>query len=707
MENYRTCDEDYRKFIVDEMPPDDGKMSFYLFNVTNVRDVIQEGYKPSLMESGPYGYKKSTFKYNVTFDPNDSTVVNHMEYVELESIIDDPSSCSKTFFRMGRSDGKILNPCPDNICDCRSDENDVTVVNPSFFRTIHEETVPKIMGHLSGELFEATKNILEKNFIEAVKAFTVHSAMQEVYLFRTYMQLGHLLNASLTNLTQSYSLDSLSAAMNVTATNVPHPLSCGLAQFGIQSCPFYYMLDAIHHVQGSTTFTLGPIPNSLYPSIKPLLVASNNISFFNIETGLPAWIGLTYYFRFLDFNFALGYTMASDDDFNTIYQQIATQLATQSFGAAHVSDPRILFAAKVLVKAVTYYLATYWLKPFQAELISLVRDEWVSSYVPVACDPLGRKCVWQFGYMSRYRGNEVHLSSMQVKSLIDSKTVAIGNPNNIAYDGNVAAYYNTHTYCTEALSLSSSTSTQDPCMDLDYTRDDALLQTPSGLWGVDYGYSNANRTKRSVEYGKQSESLKREYFLLGCNVSALQYEVYAKATPFHDLFTVKYINAHADPLFTHTFDVSRFEELAWAQYGGGFVTYALLSVRSTFQIVRNGMWRYGDAKYYSAMLEYGSWAIFAGFPGHVIYNVSDARTLLYSMANTSPAGSEFRRHIVAVGTTLVGDGVHFMHGVGLEGEVAYTPESNLGDFSCVGEMHQACELLAQYSDSSANQCETV
>ena len=703
VENYRTCDEDYRNFIVDEMPPDDGKMSFYLFNVTNVRDVIQEGYKPSLMESGPYGYKKSTFKYNVTFDPNDDTVVNHMEYVELESISDDPSSCSETFFRMGRSDEKILNPCLDNICDCQSDESNVTVVNPSFFRTVHEETAPRIIGHLSGELFQTTRNILEKDFIVAVKAFTVHSALQEVYLFRTYMQVGQLLNASLTNLLQSHTFDSLSAALNVTATNVPHPPSCGLARFGIQSCPFYNMMDAIHHVQASTVFTMGSIPNSLYPSLKPLLIASNNISIFNLETGLPAWIGLTYYFRFLDFNFALGYTMASDDDFYTMHTQIAAQLAVHSFGTEHGSDARTLFAAKVLVKAVAYYLATYWLRPFESILISLVRVEWVSSYVPVACDPLGRECVWQFGYMGKHRGNEAQLSDLQVKSLIDSKTVAIGNPNNIAYDGNAAAYYNTHTYCSESLSPTA----HDSCRDVDYTRDDALVQTPSGLWGVDYGYSNANRTKRTAEYGKQSESLKREYHLLGCNVSALQYEVYAKATPFHDLFTVKYLNAHADPLFTHQFDVSRLEELAWAQYGGGFVTYALLSVRSTFQIIRNGMWRYADAKYYSAMLEYGSWAIFAGFPSHVIYEVSEARTLLHAMSDTSPKGSEFRRHIVAVGTTLIGDGVHFTHGVGLKGEVAYTPESNLGDFSCEGEMQQACALLVQYSASSVDQCNTV
>ena len=41
-----------------------------------------------------------------------------------------------------------------------------------------------------------------------------------------------------------------------------------------------------------------------------------------------------------------------------------------------------------------------------------------------------------------------------------------------------------------------------------------------------------------------------------------------------------------------------------------YVTWALSNVRSTFQFVRNGMWRFGHEKYYSIMMEFGSWAIY-------------------------------------------------------------------------------------------------
>ena len=702
--DYQTCNLDYRNFIVDEATVHDSMTSFYLFNVTNVPEVIQRGYKPALQEVGPYGYKKSTYKYNVTFDPTDDSQISFQEYVELKSTENNPISCANTFFRMGRADGSVLNPCLGGLCDCNSEEQNVTVVNPLFLRTLKEESAPKIMGQLSGELFQEAKKLLENDFIVAVKAFTVQTAMQEIYLFRLYMQLELLLNTSFNSLLQNYTIDGMADVMNVTAINVTYPNSCGLSKYGITSCPFFNTQGAITHIQGLTQFTLGSIPNNLYPSIKPLLISSNNISFLNFETGLPAWVGLTYYFKYLDFNFGIGYTMASDDDFYEIYQQISNELAEISFGKNHTANPKILFAANVFVKAITYYIATVWLKPFNTELKALVADEWVNNYESVPCDPLGRKCVWQLAYMTKYRGNKIVLSDNEVRLLIDTTTKTRSNPNNILYDGNVGPYYNTHTYCTKIYFPQVSDTN---CIDTNFTNDDALIQVPSGLWGADLGYNNVNRTRKAHYYKQVNSTVNQNYFLFGCNLSSLQYEVYPLMTPFHDIFTVKFLNKNADPLFTHQFDVTRFDELAWAQYGGGFVTYALLQVRTTFQIIRNGMWRYGDEKYYSAMLEYGSWAIFSGYPNHVIYNVSEAKVLLDAMARNDSYGAAFRQHIATTGTTLVGDGIHFFHSVGAVGEVAYTPEFNLGNFSCTGVNEHACQILNHFNQSSFANCVLV
>ena len=119
------------------------------------------------------------------------------------------------------------------------------------------------------------------------------------------------------------------------------------------------------------------------------------------------------------------------------------------------------------------------------------------------------------------------------------------------------------------------------------------------------------------------------------------------------------------------------------------------------------MWRYGEEKYYSAMVEFGSWAIFSGYPNHLIYNVSEARVLMNAMAANDSGGHIFRQFIAETGTTLVGDGTHYFHGVGALGEVAYTPEYNLGDFSCSGENAHACRILNHFNYSSVGNCLVV
>jgi hypothetical protein len=470
------------------------------------------------------------------------------------------------------------------ICDCRNEEETVTVANPLFLRTVKEESAPRIMSHLSGELFAATKKLLDNEFIVAVKSHMVHTAIQEIYLFRLNMQTGKLLNASFTNLRVNNSLDALASIMNATATNVIYPASCGLEIYNINSCPFLRTLPALQFIISITSSPLKPLASEvdLYPSIKPLLISTNNISFLNLEYGLPAWIGLTYHFGYLDFNFAQGYTMVDGGDFNLLADKISNELAISSFGADYASiSPKIKFASLMVVRSIAYYLVTYYLNPYRDVIIDLVYKEWIEDFNPVACDPLGRKCMWQFGYMSKFRGNSITLNQNQIKSLIDPRTVFKSNPNNILYDGNMASYYNTYTYCTKVFfSAVKNTS----CTDTDHTKDDALTQVPSGLWGVDFGFDNFNRTLKKINYDLLSEPTKINFFLLGCNVSSLQYEVYPSITTFHDQFIIKYLNKNADPLFTHRFSIERFEELAWAQYGGGFVTHALLNVRTYMYI---------------------------------------------------------------------------------------------------------------------------
>eukprot|EP00596_Hydrurales_sp_CCMP1899_P002850 CAMPEP_0119050940 /NCGR_PEP_ID=MMETSP1177-20130426/72714_1 /TAXON_ID=2985 /ORGANISM="Ochromonas sp, Strain CCMP1899" /LENGTH=87 /DNA_ID=CAMNT_0007029967 /DNA_START=1145 /DNA_END=1405 /DNA_ORIENTATION=+ len=87
--------------------------------------------------------------------------------------------------------------------------------------------------------------------------------------------------------------------------------------------------------------------------------------------------------------------MADAGDFDLLADKISNELAISSFGEDYASiSPKIKFASLMVVRSIAYYLVTYYLNPHKDVLIDLVYEEWIEEFSPVACDPLGRKCVW-------------------------------------------------------------------------------------------------------------------------------------------------------------------------------------------------------------------------------------------------------------------------------------------------------------------------
>ena len=80
IEDYWTCNKDYKNFVVDEPHVDEVMYQVFIFNISNAADVIQKGYKPLVNEIGPFAYTKRSYKYEVYFDPNDDTKVQFKEY---------------------------------------------------------------------------------------------------------------------------------------------------------------------------------------------------------------------------------------------------------------------------------------------------------------------------------------------------------------------------------------------------------------------------------------------------------------------------------------------------------------------------------------------------------------------------------------------------------------------------------------------------
>jgi hypothetical protein len=205
-------------------------------------------------------------------------------------------------------------------------------------------------------------------------------------------------------------------------------------------------------------------------------------------------------------------------------------------------------------------------------------------------------------------------------------------------------------------------------------------------------------------FRQQNPSRKNYYKMMGCNVTYLIHKVYPTSTDFHDEYVIRYLNKYKLASFEHEFSVGKWEELGYAQWGGGFVTQALAGVYSTFNLFRNGMWYFGQFDYYRGLIEYNSWALRAGYPNARMSNVTESEMVLTALARDDKVGVDLRRHIMYRATTLIGDGKRLINGVGAVGELAYLSENNEADFRCTGELSAVCDIMALYVNSSAEQC---
>ena len=194
---------------------------------------------------------------------------------------------------------------------------------------------------------------------------------------------------------------------------------------------------------------------------------------------------------------------------------------------------------------------------------------------------------------------------------------------------------------------------------------------------------------------------------MSCNLSFLMQKVYRENTDFHDHYVVYYLNKYKDPKFHFNFTVGNWTDMGIAQWAGGFVTQALVNVRTIKQIVRDGMWRIGTDSYYSTYFEYSSWCVLQGYPQAWLYSVDDARTLLYALAARNADGIALRKFITYQGTTFVGNGFNYSGGVGNVGEYTFTLEANLNRFACIGVNEAACRLMDVVYASSAAYCNAV
>ena len=739
IEDLWTCDKDYTRFLVDEPTVEEAVITFYLFNISNADDIIQRGYKPKISEVGPYSYRKKTYKYDVFFDPVDSLYVTFKEYLLLEEVTD-PGACPQTYFRMGRGDLASYDLCVNGNCDCRSSNETLTLLNPLFIKTINDESTHSLMAQFSSEVFEKIRGFLEVDFVAAVKSWLIPQAYLEIFQFRTQMQFATILEGIVNNQTASGALSLQDVADIFTATRssgISIPKYCGLGKLdsGLEGeCP----IDAGETLRTFISNYLAPIQTELnytfratdFPSWAPLFDKSWPYALVNMSSkGFSNWLGYSWQQSSIAFNVPVGSTMVSRGDMNAWFNNVIYALIVESVrlgrpgftSATLTPNSPALTVAKHTSKAIVLSIIA-WMSPYfnigqplgnryQAICTNLAYKEFYSTYNPVQCAPLGHTCVWQWGYMKHFHGNNYKMSTeiqpgattTIFNLLINSNTQVDTNPLHIYFLKNAAAYYNTYTYCTKVYNQEVDLSC--PATDYGYTVFSGSMLVPASFYGFDRNIDLTNRTVSQVALRRESSAKRTEYQLVACNMSYLRVHVYPTSTGFHDDFVIRYINQRREAAFTHVFTKKNWKELGWAQFGGGFITFFINQVRAIYQMKRDAMWVFGPTSYWEELIEYGSWCIKEGYPHAWIYNVSAARDLLYALGDPKPAGVEFRRHLTYVATTFVGDGVNYDNGVGALGDLAFTAEANRGDFSCPGTPYESvCATMSNVYTSSYAKC---
>jgi hypothetical protein len=425
VEDYLTCSKDYHSFIIDEPDPSVDLLKFYVFNITNAADCLDRGNKPLIVETGPYGYRKKTYKYDVSFDTNtSSSTVSFKEYHYLTKI-NETIMCESMFFRMDNAFGELTNPCDGGVCQCADHDATITIVNPLFLKLLYNEGAATLLGTYSVEVFTEIKSLIEGPFVEAARSHLVPRAYQEIYQFRSIMQILPIMKTAYSYLidTLLFSADQVPQLLyNATLISAKGPTECGLSDYSYYFCPF----GARGYDNINSRINLAGYPDSDYPLADILFDNTSSISLLT-DVGLAKWVALAYYMNELEFGADDGIIMITSSEMTELVSNVTNILAYSTF-TSPTSDQ--LGAARNYIKCISYWLFASFIYPGQAntKLKYMVFEEFRKTYEPVVCAPLGTYCVWQYGYMNKYRGSTFHVSDTVAFQMLDVTTSVNTNP---------------------------------------------------------------------------------------------------------------------------------------------------------------------------------------------------------------------------------------------------------------------------------------
>ena len=292
----------------------------------------------------------------------------------------------------------------------------------------------------------------------------------------------------------------------------------------------------------------------------------------------------------------VGSVTLADDESQTVIFGPVSALPNPHIVASR--DDKLLAISRVT--GIALWLQKNWVTAMSRERReNVLYKEFQLTDTPVSCNPLGTLCLWQWGYMRKYH-NATELSTSQTEDLIGPLRRQLTNPLSMSVDGNGAQIYNTWDYCTNYFFTGlEPRDTAIECFQMSpQTYIDFDVTQPSALWGSyvfnhgagDPGGDSVNKTMQETRFKDMAEldpATKMKYTLDSCNVSTLMHTVYKEATYFHRDFIIDFMNRNRDPYdsnFTHQF-TDQWDELGYAQWGGGYITQSIIGVRALFQVL--------------------------------------------------------------------------------------------------------------------------
>jgi len=200
-------------------------------------------------------------------------------------------------------------------------------------------------------------------------------------------------------------------------------------------------------------------------------------------------------------------------------------------------------------------------------------------------------------------------------------------------------------------------------------RNDASMHLDENMvsWWAAFEYCNLTRSGASTTCAGMAASVKMASVELpdilagvnGVNASTLPvlqsqmcavaghfFQQVALESPWHEVYVAAWMTRK-----THmSFVAGRLEDLGYAQWGGGYVTYALWQIPSVLNIQRKGSWKFYDGDYTQDFVEFQSQAMAIGYSSMNL-TLGEAKLLLRVLAARGSVATKFRGNIARVATS--------------------------------------------------------